>query len=102
MEQEWAQTEDDVLWRRSKLGLRFSPRSASAWRVSWPAPSAAVPEMSVTQSTARGPEPRKLASYKPEVDSYGPETETCKSKVAAKPKIASGVDHKSACMMFLQ
>ena len=25
MEQEWAQTEDDVLWRRSKLGLRFSP-----------------------------------------------------------------------------
>jgi glycerol-3-phosphate dehydrogenase len=25
MEREWAQTEDDVLWRRSKLGLRFSP-----------------------------------------------------------------------------
>jgi glycerol-3-phosphate dehydrogenase len=24
MEREWAQTEDDVLWRRSKLGLRFS------------------------------------------------------------------------------
>jgi glycerol-3-phosphate dehydrogenase len=24
MEQEWAQTADDVLWRRSKLGLRFS------------------------------------------------------------------------------
>jgi glycerol-3-phosphate dehydrogenase len=24
-EQEWARTEDDVLWRRSKLGLRFSP-----------------------------------------------------------------------------
>ena len=24
MEHEWAQTEDDVLWRRSKLGLRFS------------------------------------------------------------------------------
>jgi glycerol-3-phosphate dehydrogenase len=23
MEREWAQTEDDVLWRRSKLGLRF-------------------------------------------------------------------------------
>jgi hypothetical protein len=46
--------------------------------------------MSVTQSTARGPEPRKLASYKPEADSYGPETETYKSEVAAKPKIASG------------
>jgi glycerol-3-phosphate dehydrogenase len=25
MEREWAQTEDDVLWRRSKLGLRFAP-----------------------------------------------------------------------------
>jgi glycerol-3-phosphate dehydrogenase len=25
MEREWAQTEDDVLWRRSKLGLRIAP-----------------------------------------------------------------------------
>jgi glycerol-3-phosphate dehydrogenase len=25
MEREWAQTEDDLLWRRTKLGLRFSP-----------------------------------------------------------------------------
>jgi glycerol-3-phosphate dehydrogenase len=25
VEQEWAQTADDVLWRRTKLGLRFSP-----------------------------------------------------------------------------
>jgi glycerol-3-phosphate dehydrogenase len=25
MSKEWAQTADDVLWRRSKLGLRFSP-----------------------------------------------------------------------------
>jgi glycerol-3-phosphate dehydrogenase len=25
MEREWAQTADDVLWRRSKLGLRLSP-----------------------------------------------------------------------------
>jgi glycerol-3-phosphate dehydrogenase len=24
MVHEWAQTEDDVLWRRSKLGLRFT------------------------------------------------------------------------------
>ena len=24
MERDWAQTEDDVLWRRTKLGLRFS------------------------------------------------------------------------------
>ena len=58
--------------------------------------------MSVTQSTARGPEPRKLASYKPEADSYGPQTETYKSEVAAKPKIASGVDQKPAYMIFPQ
>jgi glycerol-3-phosphate dehydrogenase len=25
VEREWAQSEDDVLWRRTKLGLRFSP-----------------------------------------------------------------------------
>ena len=24
VEREWAQSEDDVLWRRTKLGLRFS------------------------------------------------------------------------------
>ena len=58
--------------------------------------------MSVTQSTARGPEPRKLASYKPEADSYGPETETSKSEVAGNPKIASGVDQKPAYMIFPQ
>jgi len=56
----------------------------------------------MTQSTARGPEPRKLASYKPEADSYGPQTETYKSEVAAKPKIASGVDQKPSYMIFLQ
>jgi glycerol-3-phosphate dehydrogenase len=34
MDKEWAQTADDVLWRRSKLGLRFSPQQVetlSAW-----------------------------------------------------------------------
>jgi glycerol-3-phosphate dehydrogenase len=25
VEREWAQSEDDVLWRRTKLGLYFSP-----------------------------------------------------------------------------
>ena len=25
MTQEWAQTADDVLWRRTKLGLRVTP-----------------------------------------------------------------------------
>ncbi len=30
MATEWAQTADDVLWRRSKLGLRFSPAQTAA------------------------------------------------------------------------
>jgi glycerol-3-phosphate dehydrogenase len=30
MRKEWAQTADDVLWRRSKLGLRFSPAQVEA------------------------------------------------------------------------
>jgi glycerol-3-phosphate dehydrogenase len=30
MEQEWAQDADDVLWRRSKLGLRFAPAERDA------------------------------------------------------------------------
>ncbi len=30
MEQEWAQTAEDVLWRRSKLGLRLSERQRAA------------------------------------------------------------------------
>jgi glycerol-3-phosphate dehydrogenase len=30
IENEWAQTADDILWRRTKLGLRFSPAQASA------------------------------------------------------------------------
>jgi glycerol-3-phosphate dehydrogenase len=30
MANEWAQTADDVLWRRSKLGLRFSPAQRAA------------------------------------------------------------------------
>ena len=30
MRKEWARTADDVLWRRSKLGLRFSTEQAEA------------------------------------------------------------------------
>jgi glycerol-3-phosphate dehydrogenase len=30
MDQEWACAADDVLWRRSKLGLRLSPEQAAA------------------------------------------------------------------------
>ena len=37
MEFEWAQTAADVLWRRSKLGLRFSPAEASRLEA-WMAP----------------------------------------------------------------
>jgi glycerol-3-phosphate dehydrogenase len=44
MDEEWATTADDILWRRSKLGLRFSAAEAKAlasWladrRVKWPA-----------------------------------------------------------------
>jgi glycerol-3-phosphate dehydrogenase len=27
---EWAETADDILWRRSKLGLRFAPEQRAA------------------------------------------------------------------------
>jgi glycerol-3-phosphate dehydrogenase len=30
MQKEWALSADDVLWRRSKLGLRFSPTQVAA------------------------------------------------------------------------
>jgi glycerol-3-phosphate dehydrogenase len=30
VEKEWARTADDILWRRSKLGLRFSPEETAA------------------------------------------------------------------------
>jgi glycerol-3-phosphate dehydrogenase len=30
MQREWAQSADDVLWRRSKLGLRLSEAQAAA------------------------------------------------------------------------
>ena len=30
MRKEWARTADDVLWRRSKLGLRFTPEQTTA------------------------------------------------------------------------
>jgi glycerol-3-phosphate dehydrogenase len=30
MRHEWAETPDDVLWRRTKLGLRFSPEQREA------------------------------------------------------------------------
>ena len=44
MDQEWAQSAEDVLWRRSKLGLRFSPAEAAeleAWMRAQVAPALA-------------------------------------------------------------
>ncbi len=43
MEREWARTEDDVLWRRSKLGLRFSPEERerlAKFMSAWPGSAA--------------------------------------------------------------
>jgi glycerol-3-phosphate dehydrogenase len=40
MAQEWAKTADDVLWRRSKLGLRFSPAEQTALQRFMAAPAA--------------------------------------------------------------
>ena len=45
MTTEWAQTADDVLWRRSKLGLRFSPAQTAIlerFMASAPPPGAAI------------------------------------------------------------
>ena len=37
MRTEWARTADDVLWRRSKLGLRFNAAEAARWTNTSPA-----------------------------------------------------------------
>jgi two-component system chemotaxis response regulator CheY len=60
------------------------------------------PRNMVRRGTYYGPEPRKLATYKPEADGYRPETERYKSETGAKPKIADGVDQKPAYMIFVQ
>jgi glycerol-3-phosphate dehydrogenase len=43
--EEWARDPDDILWRRSKLGLRFSPEQTAALAayLGHPAPGPAVP-----------------------------------------------------------
>ncbi len=43
MEQEWARTAEDVLWRRSKLGLRMEPAGAAALQTWMEAALAAMP-----------------------------------------------------------
>jgi glycerol-3-phosphate dehydrogenase len=46
MSREWAQTAEDVLWRRSKLGLRVTAEEAArleAWMVAQGQAPAAVP-----------------------------------------------------------
>jgi glycerol-3-phosphate dehydrogenase len=44
---EWARSADDVLWRRTKLGLHLTPeqreRVASWWKARWPTPTTNTP-----------------------------------------------------------
>ena len=42
IDREWAQTAEDVLWRRTKLGLRFSPRQTAVLEA-WMTEQAATP-----------------------------------------------------------
>ena len=60
------------------------------------------PRNMIRRGAYYGPEPRKLATYKPEADSYGPEAESRNSDTGARSKIASGVDEKPAYMIFVQ
>lgn len=48
MDREWAQTAEDVLWRRSKLGLRFSPQQVEGLG-DWMAAHAAGPDETTTK-----------------------------------------------------
>ena len=52
MHQEWARTAEDVLWRRSKLGLRMTPGNTAALEI-WmqAAAEAAHPGSSVSRSS---------------------------------------------------
>jgi glycerol-3-phosphate dehydrogenase len=52
MTQEWARTADDVLWRRSKLGLALAPSEAAALARFMASAGAATPQ-DVEQRTAR-------------------------------------------------
>lgn len=38
MKEEWARTAEDILWRRTKLGLRVSAAELHTSRLGWPAP----------------------------------------------------------------
>jgi glycerol-3-phosphate dehydrogenase len=51
IEQEWAATAEDVLWRRSKLGLRLSSEEAAALDT-WMRDSVALPVVSSTPAAA--------------------------------------------------
>jgi two-component system, chemotaxis family, chemotaxis protein CheY len=59
------------------------------------------PRNMIRRGAYYGPEPRKLATYKPEADSYRPEDQGHKSDASASSKIASGVDQKPAYMIFV-
>jgi glycerol-3-phosphate dehydrogenase len=52
MDEEWAATAEDILWRRSKLGLRLSPAEIAALAAYLPAGKGAEP---VSSSALKGP-----------------------------------------------
>jgi glycerol-3-phosphate dehydrogenase len=54
VEREWARTADDVLWRRSKLGLRMTPAQAAGVR-DYLAKTIACRPLTPTLSPANGP-----------------------------------------------
>jgi two-component system chemotaxis response regulator CheY len=60
------------------------------------------PRAMVKRGDYYGPEPRKLASYKPETDSYNLQPEAPRSDVGVRKSEASRpVDHRPAHMIFV-
>jgi two-component system, chemotaxis family, chemotaxis protein CheY len=60
------------------------------------------PRAMVKRGDYYGPEPRKLASYKPEADSYTLQPEAPRPEVGArKPDASRPVDHRPAHMIFV-
>ena len=56
VENEWAMTADDILWRRTKLGLRLSERRAPASPTGFPPTVGTVPRQ--LEPTGNGPRPQ--------------------------------------------
>jgi glycerol-3-phosphate dehydrogenase len=52
MSSEWARTAEDIVWRRSKLGLRLSPAEIAAID-DWIAAHRVLPESSLLEAGGR-------------------------------------------------